>query len=50
MQDDINVQVERLTAKFKRELQEEIFEFKSENNNLRQSVEMLAMENDRLSR
>lgn len=50
MQDESNVHAERLNAKFRRELQEEIFEYKSDNNNLRQTVELLTMENERLNR
>jgi len=50
LQDEANVQAERLQSKFRRELQEEIFEYKSENNNLRQTAELLTLENDRLNR
>lgn len=50
LQEDANAHTEKLNSKFKRELQEEIFEYKSENNNLRQSLELLTLENDRLNR
>jgi hypothetical protein len=46
----MHANTEQLNIKFRRELQHEIFEYKSENNNLKQTVEMLSVENERLNR
>lgn len=42
--------IQELQSKFRKEIQQEIFQYKSQSNNLKQNIEALMSENQRLNR